>query len=72
MPKRNWLRDLRKSHGLTQKQVAKELGISTSYYTQLETHKMFLHLRLNQAVKLAEIFNVDVNEITRLDQELWN
>lgn len=33
---RNWLKDLRKEKGYTQEDLSREVGISRSYYTQLE------------------------------------
>lgn len=62
----NRLRTLRKLHGLTQKELAKELGISRSHYTQIENRKKFWLFRLDQATKLAEIFGIGVSEIAKL------
>lgn len=35
--KREWLVDLRNEEGLTQAEMAKKIGISRPYYTQIET-----------------------------------
>ena len=48
---------LRKTHGLTQVEMAKQLNLSTSYLNQLENDQR--PLTVTVLIQLAEAFNVD-------------
>lgn len=78
----NYLKLLRKSHCLTQYELAKKLGISQTYYSQIETGQRKPSISLWR--KIHEFFNVsdfimwqlifcnsvqlDENEKEKLDQ----
>ncbi|KMT22975.1 helix-turn-helix transcriptional regulator [Clostridium cylindrosporum] len=53
--------DLRNSIGLTQKQIAEKVGITTSYYGMIE--QGVRTPKLDIAKKIAYIFNKKVEEI---------
>lgn len=55
------LQKLREEYGLTQKQMGEKLGISESYYCQLENGKR--RMSLPTAVKIASIFNKSLDDI---------
>jgi len=55
------LRDIRKNHGYKAKHMADKLGISKSFYLQLETR--YRRLSYDMAVKIAKIFNMQPDEI---------
>lgn len=55
------LRKTRKEHGLTVYDMAKKLGISPSYYSQIETGKK--RLFYDMAVRIASIFNMKPDEM---------
>ena len=55
------LRNARKRAGLTQKQVAEALGITQQYVTIWERKEKSINLNL--LVKLADLFNVSIDEL---------
>lgn len=55
------LRDLREKAGLTQLEMGKKLGISESYYCQLENEKR--RMSLNMALDIAAILKTTPNDI---------
>ena len=55
------LKDLRERSLLTQRQVAKDLEIDPSYYCLIENGKR--KLSLDCAVKLAKLYNVDIDRV---------
>ena len=57
----NQLKFLRTTNGLQQKDVAKAIGVTTSYYGMIEvgTRKPSLVI----ALKLAKFFNISVEDI---------
>ncbi len=63
------LRRLRQEHRLTQAQMARELGISASYLTLLESNQRPVTVRV--LLKLVERFHVDLQDFTTdTDQRL--
>lgn len=54
------LKEVRKSLGLTQANIAKQLGISESYYSQLENGKR--RMSLVMAIKIASILGKTPDE----------
>ena len=58
---KNQLKFLRTTNGLQQKDVAKAIGVTTSYYGMIEigTRKPSLII----ALKLAKFFNIPVEDI---------
>lgn len=55
------LRQLRRQHGQTQAQMAKALGVSTSYVNLLENNQRSLSVQL--LMGLSEVYNVDWREL---------
>ena len=55
------LKQLRKLHNLTIKQMANLLGISFTYYWQIENGQRNLYYHL--AIKIARIFNLKPDDI---------
>lgn len=55
------LREAREAANFTQQQVADQLGISRPTYISMEKNPD--RIRIDEAVKLAEMFRVSVNEI---------
>lgn len=55
------LKELRKKKGFTQKQIAEQLNITISFYSQLENKKKKLYY--DTAIKIADIFNMRPDEL---------
>jgi len=55
------LKKLRGEAGITQKEMAKKLGISESYYCLLENEKR--RMPLNMALKIASILETTPNDV---------
>ena len=66
---REWLKVRRKAKGLTMKELGAELGISESYYCAIENGSRKAELSLPIAKKLAEVFEMTVDEIADLETE---
>ena len=54
------LKDMRKSKGLTQKELADKAGVSESYICQIENGKM---VSLTKLDKLAEVLGCKVKDL---------
>ena len=52
---REWLKIIRKKHGLLQKEVAKMANISPQYYCYIEAGERGDKLPVNTAKKIAEV-----------------
>jgi len=61
----NKLRGFRRQVGLTQKQIAEKLGISESYYCQIENNKR--RMSLQTALEIAAILRLAPNDIFLLN-----
>lgn len=59
---REYMRQLRKKQGLTQKQVANAVGISQCYYCQIEKGFRGGHVGIDTFSSLANALGVDVGE----------
>lgn len=57
----NRLRETRKKSGFTQQEMASKIGISESYYCQLETGKR--RMSLDNALKISSILGKTPDEI---------
>ncbi|ABB15153.1 helix-turn-helix transcriptional regulator [Carboxydothermus hydrogenoformans] len=57
----NKLKQLRKANGLTQMEMAKKLGISESYYCQIENGTR--RMSLKTALDIAAILKVTPNDL---------
>lgn len=67
---REYLKELRQKHRMTQQDVAKKLGISTQYYQLLESGKRQKKLDLTVAAKLSTIFGVTVDFIISSEEKI--
>src|SRR3990167_7792360 len=61
MIKHTFLLELRKNHGVSQAFVAEKIGVSRASYIEIE--KGVKELTLSQANKIAEIFNISLEEL---------
>ena len=59
------LKELRKKYNYTTEEMSLMLGISKSYYSQIENGKRNLYYKL--AVKIARIFDLKPDDIFYLD-----
>ena len=57
----NKLKELRKLHNLSIKQMANIIGISPTYYWQIENNKRNLYYKT--AVQIAKVFNLKPDDI---------
>ena len=55
------LKKMRKSHNYSHKDMAEKLGISKTFYWQIENEKR--RLSYNMAIKIAEIFKTTPDKI---------
>lgn len=55
------LKELRKKKGFTQKQMAEQLNITISFYSQIESKKKRLYY--DTAIKIADIFNMRPDQL---------
>ena len=62
---RAWLRELRMERGLTMKAVADKLGISESYYCEIENGNRQKKMDLMLASGLSVILGIPVAEIVK-------
>ena len=70
MRKRAYLKELRDRMELTQSEVAKKLNITESYYCQIENGERKKKLDVELAVKVSEIFGVDVSWVIEQEKRL--
>lgn len=66
---RDWMKKARKDAGLTLKEVGVRLGISESYYAQIESGNRSKSLDITMAAKLAEIFGLSIDTIINYEKE---
>lgn len=67
---REWLKNLRESKQMTQQSVADLLGISKQYYQLIEAHERQKKMDITLITKIADIFNVSLNEIVQQEKAL--
>lgn len=67
---RNWLKELRVKAGLTQLEVARQLNISESYYSLIESGARKKDIGVSLIVKMSQIFNVPIEEIIETSAEV--
>ena len=65
--KYQYLKELRNKVGVSTKEIAKGIGISSAYYSQIENGRRRLTYIL--AVKIATYFNMKPDEIFYLDEQ---
>lgn len=61
------LRDLRVSQGLTQEELAAQVGFTRSYYTEVETGKR--NISVINLINLSRCLGVSVGELFNLEEE---
>ena len=66
---REYLKEKRKSKGLTQQNVAERLNISTQYYSLIEKGERQESLNLSTLDKLAEIFGVPLSDLIAAERQ---
>ena len=64
---RDWLREARTNAGKTQDEVAKEIGITHTYYSLIELGKRQTPMDLTLCVKLSKIFSIPIKQIVKLE-----
>lgn len=67
---RKWLIELRNNSGITQSMMAERLGLSQSYYAQIETGERQADMNLSTACKIADIFNIPLSQIRNYEEAL--
>lgn len=67
---RTYLLQLRKSNGMTQKDVAEKLGISESYYNLIENGNRQRDINVSILNRLSKIFNSPIKKIMG-DEKNW-
>ena len=66
---RDWLLNERKAKGMTQLEVAQQLGISEGYYCYIESGERQKKMDLTLAAKLSVVFGIPLGQITEMEQE---
>ena len=66
---RDWLQNLRKNKGLTQKEIGEKLGISESYYCSIEKGVRQKKMDMMVASGLSAVFGIPVSEIVQMEHE---
>lgn len=67
---RVWLNNLRKKSGMTQQEVAIQLGVTVQQYNFIENGKRQADLNLSTASKLSDIFNIPLSTIRNHEEEM--
>lgn len=65
---REYLKEMRKGKGLTQKEVASSLGITQQNYCQIESGQRQKKMDIDTAYKIAENFGVSVDKIMEYER----
>jgi DNA-binding XRE family transcriptional regulator len=60
LQRREWLKDLRKEKGLTVRDLAKEIGVSWTHYSDIENGRKNPSLKL--AVNMSKYFGFNVDK----------
>lgn len=64
---RKWLKSLRESKGLSQSAISEKLSITQNYYCEIERGEKMKNLPLNFALKLCEIFDLNLDYVCRME-----
>lgn len=67
---RKWLIELRNKNGVTQSVMAEKLGLSQSYYAQIETGERQADMNLSTACKISDIFGIPLSQIRNYEEAL--
>ncbi len=65
---RSWLRDLRLSKKLTQKELASMIGVSQTMYSRIENGDRQKDMDLSIASKIANIFRISLKRINEFEE----
>lgn len=67
--RREYLAEQRKKRGLTQTQVAKELGITQSYMSYIETGARQREIKLSTLASMAKCYRVSVITLVKMESK---
>lgn len=67
---REYLKDLRRKKGKSQKEMAKEIGMCQSYYSAIENGLRQNSMNISVMIKLAEVFGVSLEYIVEQEKNL--
>lgn len=59
----SFVREARERKGMTQYEIAEQLGVSRSYYTMIESGNREIYFTL--AVNICKVLNLDINEFVK-------
>ena len=66
---REYLRKIRKRAGFTQTQAAKDMGITQSYLSYIETGVRQSEIKLNTLVRMAKCYRVSVITLVKMESK---
>ena len=64
---REWLKEARARANMSQADVARELGISESYYAYIEQGERQKQLDITLCAKLSKIFSIEIQQIVEFE-----
>lgn len=64
---RDWLSSVRIEKGMTQQEVAKQLDISESYYSYIESGDRQKKMNIALVAKLSVVFQIPIERIIELE-----
>lgn len=64
---RDWLKEQREKVNKTQEEIAKQLDITTSYYSLIEAGKRQNPMDLTLCTKLSKIFSIPILQIVDME-----
>lgn len=67
---RSYLKSVRKQRGYTQGDVAKQLGISTNYYCDIENSVRQKTLKSDILTKLSQVLCIPVGDILKEEKKI--
>jgi transcriptional regulator with XRE-family HTH domain len=66
---RSYLKEIREKKNYSQVYVARVIGISQNYYSNIENGKRQEILKMDMLVKLANVFDLSIQEIVELENK---
>ncbi len=66
---RMWLKKMREKFGLTQNEIASQVGVTQSYYSLIEKGERQEDMPISMVQKLSEIFGISIEEILKMENE---
>ena len=66
---REYLKKTRMEKNKSQLEIAKQLGISESYYSMIEKGERRKDMPISMVQKLSEIFGISIEEILKMENE---